>query len=78
MIDIGACLALIPTIYLGENITKPKWLGAGLFICGVGAIIYSIPQFVSPVYEVGNEITNYCGNVTNANCLSSSPLRQYR
>jgi len=50
--DIASVLCLIPVSYFGGLGCKPRYLGIGVLIMGIGSIVFSIPQFVSGVYKV--------------------------
>ncbi|XP_054267383.1 solute carrier organic anion transporter family member 4A1-like [Macrosteles quadrilineatus] len=47
--DIASLLCLIPVTYLGgrHHASKPKWIGLGVFIMGIGALVFSSPYFLT-------------------------------
>jgi organic anion transporter 4A len=51
--DIASFLCLLPVSYLGGRGTgtKPVWIGAGLVIMGLGALLFSLPHFATPEYR---------------------------
>ena len=54
MYDIASCLFLAPVSYLGGRGCKPRWLGWGVFIIGIGSIMYSMPHFLTGLYMYEN------------------------
>ena len=48
--DIASVICLIPVSYFGGMGHKPRWLGAGMFIMGVGSFIFSLPHFLTGLY----------------------------
>ncbi|KAL4217712.1 Solute carrier organic anion transporter [Mactra antiquata] len=52
--DIASVLCLIPVSYFGGLGSKPRYLGIGVFIMGMGSIVFSLPQFISDTYIVDN------------------------
>lgn len=51
--DIASVLCSIPVSYLGSRIgsSKPRWLGWGVFIMGIGSFVFTLPHFGSPAYD---------------------------
>ena len=45
--DIGTLLLMIPITYLGgrKSSHKPRWIGKGLLIVGLGALLWTVPHF---------------------------------
>jgi len=37
--------------YFGPKLLRPLWIGAGMFLFGIGVGIYTIPHFVAPAYR---------------------------
>ena len=63
--DIASVLCLIPVSYFGGLGCKPRYLGIGVIIMGVGSIVFSLPQFTSGVYnlqETGVQTTCQTGS----------------
>lgn len=76
--DIASVLCLIPISYFGGLGSKPRYLGIGVFIMGVGSLMFALPQFTSGPYEVvGKDDPLLCGgNVTSVvNCDSTNGVR---
>ncbi|XP_075032840.1 solute carrier organic anion transporter family member 4A1 [Mixophyes fleayi] len=50
--DIAACVCLTFVSYFGGNGHKPRWLGWGVLIMGIGSLVFALPHFTTSVYEV--------------------------
>ena len=42
--DIAAASLVIPISYLGERAHKPRWLGLGCLLLGIGALVFTLPH----------------------------------
>lgn len=42
--DIAAASLVIPISYFGEAGHKPRWLGGGCLIMGIGGLIFALPH----------------------------------
>ena len=51
--DIAVLVTVIFISYFGGTSHKPKWLGASVFIQGIGALLFASPQFITGDYDVG-------------------------
>ena len=74
--DITVALCIIPVSYFGGRGNKPRWLGIGAIIHGVGALVFALPQFVAGPYQpsvsgLENEFCN--GEMTVDQCSETSP-----
>lgn len=51
--DFASVLCSLPVSYLGSRCgsSKPRWLGWGVFIMGVGSFVFTLPHFASPFYD---------------------------
>jgi organic anion transporter 4A len=49
--DISVMLSVIFISYFGDKRHKPRWLGYGLLIQGVGALLFALPQFIFGEYS---------------------------
>lgn len=61
--DLSVLLCVIFISYFGDKRHKPRWIGIGLIVQGIGALIFALPQFVFGKYEVGSE-----GSLTLESC----------
>jgi len=39
--------------YFATKSHKPRWLGAGAFFLGIGALLFASPQFITGTYDIG-------------------------
>ncbi|XP_029392424.1 solute carrier organic anion transporter family member 4A1 isoform X2 [Mus pahari] len=81
--DIAACLCLTFVSYFGGNGHKPRWLGWGVLVLGVGSLVFALPHFAAGRYEVemDDELgTGLClTNQSRVECKdSASGLSSYR
>ncbi|XP_044154227.1 solute carrier organic anion transporter family member 4A1 isoform X2 [Bufo gargarizans] len=78
--DIAACLCLTFVSYFGGNGHKPRWLGWGVFIMGVGSLVFALPHFTTSMYIVNlSENTGVCySNDSYQVVESASNLSIYR
>ncbi|GBP12349.1 Solute carrier organic anion transporter family member 4A1 [Eumeta japonica] len=51
--DMASFACLAPVTYLGgrSRASKPRWLGGGVLLMGVGSLLFSLPHFVAPPYR---------------------------
>ncbi|XP_036042415.1 solute carrier organic anion transporter family member 4A1 isoform X2 [Onychomys torridus] len=79
--DIAACLCLIFVSYFGGNGHKPRWLGWGVLVLGIGSLVFALPHFTAGHYEVemDEEVgTGAClANRSHVECMDSG-LSSYR
>lgn len=78
--DIAACVCLTFVSYFGGNGHKPRWLGWGVLIMGVGSIVFALPHFTTGQYEVHfSEEVGICSSNQSLRCSESvSSLANYR
>nr|XP_060627962.1 solute carrier organic anion transporter family member 4A1 [Anolis sagrei ordinatus] len=78
--DIAACVCLTFVSYFGGNGHKPRWLGWGVLIMGIGSIVFALPQFTTSQYEVHfSEDLGMCSSNQSVGCSESvSSLSNYR
>uniref|UniRef100_A0A8C5R4J5 Solute carrier organic anion transporter family member n=1 Tax=Leptobrachium leishanense TaxID=445787 RepID=A0A8C5R4J5_9ANUR len=78
--DIAACMCLTFVSYFGGNGHKPRWLGWGVLVMGIGSLVFALPHFTSTEYEVDlSEDTGGCpSNQTQQFAESTSSLSYYR
>ena len=50
--DIASVICVIPVGYLGGHGSKPRGLGYGSLIMGVGAFVFALPHFTTGLYEL--------------------------
>uniref|UniRef100_A0A674HZ93 Solute carrier organic anion transporter family member n=1 Tax=Terrapene triunguis TaxID=2587831 RepID=A0A674HZ93_9SAUR len=78
--DIAACGCLTFVSYFGGNGHKPRWLGWGVLIMGVGSLVFALPHFTTSQYEVHLPKENgMCSSNQSMPCAESvSILSNYR
>lgn len=81
--DIAACLCLTFVSYFGGNGHKPRWLGWGVLVLGIGSLVFALPHFTAGHYEVETDVgvrTGAClTNHSHVECKdSTSSLSSYR
>ncbi|CAD5121283.1 DgyrCDS9814 [Dimorphilus gyrociliatus] len=76
--DTAVVVFLIPISYFGGVGHKPRWLGLGVLIMGLGAFLFSFPHFITSEYvDTDNSGTSpfSCNlNSTNLNDDCSKPF----
>ncbi|KAM5299340.1 LOW QUALITY PROTEIN: solute carrier organic anion transporter family member 4C1 [Ctenodactylus gundi] len=76
--DISFCLLSVFVSFFGEGGHKPRWLAFASFMIGVGALVFSLPQFFSGEYHLGSIYEDTCLPRNTTTCVSSSsPLSHY-
>ena len=77
-VGITVALCTIPVSYFGGRGNKPRWLGIGAIIHGVGALVFALPQFVAGPYQPSTPVkggVEFCsGEATEEECPETSPL----
>ncbi|XP_067030359.1 solute carrier organic anion transporter family member 4A1-like [Acropora muricata] len=71
--DIAAAVMAVVVSYYGHH-HKPKWLGMGAFILGIGCFLFALPHVLVGSYEPGSSGTNFCtpkADPTDSGCKSS-------
>ncbi|KAK3087002.1 hypothetical protein FSP39_000238 [Pinctada imbricata] len=79
--DIASVLCLIPISYFGGLGCKPRYLGIGVFIMGVGSLVFALPHFTSGSYDYGGENDGLLCDVSvngTETCTSGPNLQNYR
>ena len=51
--DVTVLVTVLFISYFGGNSHKPRWLGAGVFIQGLGSLLFASPQFIAGDYDIG-------------------------
>ncbi|XP_077470694.1 solute carrier organic anion transporter family member 4A1 isoform X2 [Stigmatopora argus] len=68
--DIAACICLAFVSYFGGTGHKPHWLGWGVLLMALGSLVFALPHFTTPPYQVSlTEETGICyGNQNRTSC----------
>uniref|UniRef100_A0A8B9S338 Solute carrier organic anion transporter family member n=1 Tax=Apteryx owenii TaxID=8824 RepID=A0A8B9S338_APTOW len=78
--DIAACICLTFVSYFGGNGHKPRWLGWGVLVMGLGSLLFALPHFTTGRYEVPlSEDVGVCASNQSLACTEAvSGLASYR
>lgn len=77
--DIASVLCLIPVSYFGGLGCKPRYLGIGVLVMGLGSIVFALPQFTSGLYTFTGDDVTYCDIGANATaCTLKDSLSNYK
>ncbi|KAK7884699.1 hypothetical protein WMY93_027822 [Mugilogobius chulae] len=67
--DIAACVCLAFVSYFGGNGHKPRWLGWGILIMGCGSLVFALPHFTTPPYQVSSlQVSDMCSGTNSSLC----------
>lgn len=67
--DIAACVCLAFVSYFGGTGHKPRWLGWGVLIMALGSLVFALPHFTTPPYQVNlPERTGMCSANRTSPC----------
>ena len=59
--DIACVLCLMPVSYFGGVAHKPRWIGTGVFLLGLGSFLFSLPHFTAGSYNYeSSQESNIC------------------
>ncbi|XP_004375108.2 solute carrier organic anion transporter family member 4C1 [Trichechus manatus latirostris] len=70
--DISFCVLSIFVSFFGERGHKPRWLAFASFMIGLGALVFSLPQFFSGEYQLGSIFEDTCLATRNSTSCTSS------
>lgn len=79
--DIAASICLIFVSYFGGTGHKPHWLGWGVLIMALGSLVFALPHFTTPPYQVSvPERTGMCSanHTSPCNSKEGGELSSYR
>lgn len=70
--DIASFVCLVPVTYFGgrANASKPRWIGIGMIIMGLGSMVFSLPHFLVGSYKATSVEANVCLTEANVNTVS--------
>lgn len=77
--DIAACVCLTFVSYFGGNGHKPRWLGWGVLVMGLGSLLFALPHFTTGRYETRSAVeVGVCGGNQSLPCSqAASSLSSY-
>ncbi|XP_072040157.1 solute carrier organic anion transporter family member 4C1-like [Amphiura filiformis] len=53
--DIVAAFVIVVVSFLGSQGSKPRWLASGMLILSIGSVIFTVPHFVTGLYDYGQD-----------------------
>ena len=75
--DIASCLVVLLITHVGGRGHKPLWIGWGVFIMGIGSLVFTLPHFLAPPYTFGKEEQNLCLELFSSEQCKHSNLKSY-
>ncbi|XP_061623780.1 solute carrier organic anion transporter family member 4A1 isoform X3 [Phyllopteryx taeniolatus] len=67
--DIAACVCLAFVSYFGGTGHKPRWLGWGVLLMALGSLVFALPHFTTPPYQVSlSKQTGLCSANRTSPC----------
>lgn len=62
--DIASFACLVPVTYFGGriNASKPRWIGWGVILMGMGSLTFALPHFLVGPYRASGAASNVCFN----------------
>lgn len=70
--DIASFVCLVPVTYVGgrSGASKPRWIGIGMALMGIGSLVFSLPHFLVGAYRATNAETNICSHENSNSTVS--------
>lgn len=70
--DIASFLALVPVTYFGgrAGVSKPRWVGGGVVVLGLGSLLFALPHFLVGPYR--QAVAG--GAASSTMCMSTSSV----
>lgn len=70
--DIASFVCLVPVTYFGgrSGASKPRWIGIGMALMGIGSLVFSLPHFLVGAYRATNAETNICSHENSNSTVS--------
>ncbi|XP_064480405.1 solute carrier organic anion transporter family member 4A1-like isoform X2 [Ornithodoros turicata] len=77
--DLAASLIMLPVSFLASNRHKPRILGCGIILMGIGNFIVTLAHFLAPAYHVTGQSQELCPRVKSGDggCTGDS-VRNFR
>lgn len=65
--DLASFICLTPVTYLGgrRGASKPRWIGWGAALMGLGSLLFALPHFAATSYDAPGDHNNNCRRLTN-------------
>ncbi|XP_077520034.1 uncharacterized protein LOC144129842 [Amblyomma americanum] len=74
--DVASCLAMLPVAFLATQRHKPRFVGSGIAIMGLGNMVVAMVHFLSPPYSLAGAGSDTCPEMgANDSCTESGSIR---
>ncbi|XP_068085065.1 solute carrier organic anion transporter family member 4A1 [Anabrus simplex] len=72
--DIASFICLVPVTYLGGRpaASKPRWLGWGVLVMGLGSLVFAVPHFAVGPYRGASSIAYVCNTTASSEIQSTT------
>lgn len=72
--DIASFVCLVPVTYFGgrSGASKPRWIGFGMALMGLGSLVFSLPHFLVGAYRATNADTSICSHENSTSTVSTA------
>ena len=54
--DIAFCVVTVFVTYFGAKSNIPRLISVGAVVFGLGAFVYALPHFTTPLYDFGQAV----------------------
>lgn len=72
--EMGNVITVMFVSYLGAKRNIPRWIAVGVLIMVVGCVVFTLPEFLTPVYKPPGGGGDQSGNAINSTRYSSGIL----
>ncbi|XP_077517853.1 solute carrier organic anion transporter family member 4A1-like isoform X2 [Amblyomma americanum] len=77
--DVASCLAMLPVSFLATQRHKPRFVGSGTAIMGLGNLVVAMAHFLSPPYSLAGAGSDTCPEVgASDSCTEVGSIRNFR
>lgn len=69
--DVASFICLIPVTYFGgcKTASKPRWLGFGVIVMGIGSLVFASPHILYGKYKNMDAVINTCNHFENSSII---------
>lgn len=70
--DIASFACLVPVTYFGgrAGASKPRWIGIGIALMGLGSLVFALPHILVGPYRATNAESNVCSSENTTTTVS--------
>ncbi|KAL3221320.1 hypothetical protein MRX96_050264 [Rhipicephalus microplus] len=77
--DVASCLTMLPVAFLATKRNKPRFIGYGVAMLGLGNLIVAMAHFLAPGYRLSASGTDLCPMTGfSSSCTKTGSIRNYR